>query len=330
MSATIKDVARVAGTSTATVSRVINGSQNVTEKVRKKVQAAIEELDYSPNPAGRILKSGVNKSIMVILPYKLSDFYGRIVAAMTQEAIAQDYTLLISTCNDDKEYEQTVVRRLLRDVVRGFVFLGTFFDGHELEEINRQIPTVLCCEQVDKSELLTVVSDYGQGAKLAAERMIEAGHKRFGYISMRHRPMSSRLKQQGFREALAAHGLECDEECFFYGSHSIKTGYSAMRFFNCLDEPPTAIFAETDQLATGALNYAMEAGMDIGGEVAICGFDDLDICGTGLKKLSSVRQPLEEIGRMAVRSLIDIVEKKKENHGVITLPVELSLRDTLK
>lgn len=330
MSVTIKDVAEIAGVSTATVSRVINGSTNVTEKVKKKVLAVIEELDYTPNPAGRILKQGVNKSIMVILPYKLSGFYGRIVDAMTQEAIASDYTLLISSCNDDKKYEQTVVDRLLRDVIKGFIFLGTFFDGHELSEINRQIPTVLCCEQVDKSDLRTIVCDYKQGAELVVDKMVEAGHRRIGYIAMRHRPASSKLKQSGFREALAKHGIDHYEEYYFYGSHTLKTGYSAMRFFNCLDEPPTAIFAETDQLAMGALNYAMECGMDVGNDIVISGFDDLDICKMGIKKLTSVSQPLEDIGRTAVRSLIDIIENHAENQGTITLPVALSLRDTLK
>ena len=330
MSATIKDVANLAGTSTATVSRVINDSPKVTEKVRKKVRAAIEELGYVPNPAGRILKSGVNKSILVILPYKLSSFYGRIVDAMTQEAIANDYTLLISTCNDDREYEQTVVDRMLKDMVRGFVFLGTFFDGHELNEINRQIPSVICCEQLAKSDLLTVVCDYRQGASMAVERMIAAGHKRIGYIAMRHRPTSSGLKLEGFRQTLAEHGIEHSEEYIFYGSHSQQTGYSAMRYFNCLDEPPTAIFAETDLLALGALNFAEEIGLLPGENFSVCGFDDLDICQVGLRKLSSVRQPLDEIGRLAVRSLIDIIENHKENRGVITLPVTLSLRDTLK
>ncbi len=330
MSATIKDVAKLAGTSTATVSRVINESSNVSEKIKKRVRAAIDTLGYSPNPAGRILKNGVNKSIMVILPYKLSSFYGRLVDAMTQEAIANDYTLLISACNDDRDYEHTVVRRLLKDMVKGFIFLGTFFDSHELDDINRQIPSVICCEPVDKSELLTITCDYRQGARMAVEKMIENGHKSIGYISMRHRPASSRLKQAEFRSTLAEHGLTCSDEYFFYGSHTAQTGFSAMRFFNCLDEPPTAIFAETDTLAMGALNYAYSAGMDIGNEIVISGFDDLNICELGIKKLTSVHQPLDEIGRTAVRSLIDIIENKKENSGTVCLPVSLTLRDTLK
>lgn len=330
MSATIKDVANLAGTSTATVSRVINNSPKVTEKVRKKVRAAIEELGYTPNPAGRILKSGVNKSILVILPYKLSSFYGRIVDAMTQEAIANDYTLLISTCNNDSGYEQTLVNRMLKDMVKGFIFLGTFFDGHELNEINRQIPTVICCEQLEKNDLFTVVCDYRQGTSLAVERMIAAGHKRIGYIAMRHRPASSRLKLEGLRQTLIEHGLEYSEEYIFYGSHSLQTGYSAMRYFNCLDEPPTAVFAETDMLAIGAMNYAEDHNMFSGDNLAICGFDDLDICCIGTRKLTSVNQPLEDIGRIATRALIDIIENHKENSGVVTLPVTLSIRDTLK
>ncbi len=329
MNPTIKDVANLAGTSTATVSRVINNSSNVTEKVKKRVTAAIEQLGYTPNPAGRILKSGANDSIMVILPYKLSGFYGRIVDAMTREALAHNYSLLISACNDDREYEKTIVNRLLKDMVKGFVFLGTFFDCHELEEINAQIPTVLCCEQVERSELFTVVSDYKEGARMAVERMIEAGHERIGYISMRHRPLSSMLKQRGYREVLSEHGIKHCDEYYFYGPHSMQTGFGAMRYFNCLDEPPTAIFAENDQLAVGALNYALQAGMNVGKDIVISGFDDLDICKMCIKKLTSVRQPLEEIGQTAVRSLIEIIEKKRKNSGIVTLPVELSLRDTL-
>ncbi len=329
MNPTIKDVAKLAGTSTATVSRVINNSSNVTEKIRKRVNAAIEELGYTPNPAGRILKSGVNNSIMVILPYKLSSFYGSVVDAMTQEAIKNDYSLLISTCNDDSEYEKTIVKRLLKDVVKGFIFMGTFFDSHELDEINAQIPTILCCEQVEKSELLTVTCDYREGVRMAVGRMIEAGHKRIGYIAMRHRPVSSILKQKGYKDMLSEHGIKHSDEYYFYGSHSLQTGRSAMKYFNCLDEPPTAIFAENDQIAAGALNYAIQKGMKVGKDIVISGFDDLEICNISMKKLTSVRQPLEEIGRTAVKALIDIIEKKRENSGMITLPVTLSLRETL-
>ena len=329
MSATIKDVANLAGTSTATVSRVINDSPKVSEKIRKKVRAAIEELGYTPNPAGRILKNGANKSIMVILPYKLSDFYGRLVDAMTQEAIASNYSLLVSACNDDREYEQIIVNRLLRDTVSGFIFLSTFFDGHELANINSRIPTVLCCEQLPKADVFTVLCDYSGGAGLAAQRMIDCGHRRIGYIAMRHRPESSRSKFSGFSDALARSGIAFSEEYCFYGSHTMQTGYSAMKYFNCLDEPPTAVFAETDTLAMGAVNYALENGIEPGKDLAVCGFDDLDICGIGARKLTSVHQPLDEIGRTAVRTLIDIIENHRENKGTVVLPATLALRDTL-
>ncbi len=330
MSVTIKDVANLAGTSTATVSRVINGSTNVTEKVSRRVKAAIEELDYTPNPAGRMLRNGVNKSIMVILPYKLSDFYGRVVDEMTREAIANDYTLLIIACNGEREYERMVVNRLMKDVVKGFVFMGTFFDGHDLKEINRQVPSVLCCEQVEKSGLLTVSSDYAQGARIAAEKMIAAGHRRIGYIAMRHRTASSKIKFEGFCDAMKENGIELTEEYCFFGSHTQQTGYSAMRYFNCLDNPPTAVLAESDLMALGALNFAMENGIEVGPDkLSICGFDDMPICTLGTKKLSSVSQPLEEIGRTAIRELIDIIEDHKENTGVVTLPVTFSSRDTL-
>lgn len=329
MSATIKDVASLAGTSTATVSRVINDSPKVSEKIKKKVKAAIEELGYTPNPAGRILKNGANKSIMVILPYKLSDFYGRVVDSMTQEAIANNYSLLISACNDDREYEQIIVNRLLRDTVSGFVFLSTYFDGHELENINSRIPTVLCCEQVPKADIFTVLCDYAGGTGLAVQRMIDSGHRRIGYIAMRHRPASSASKYKGFCGTLARNGISFSEEYCFYGSHSMQTGYSAMKYFNCLDEPPTAIFAETDILAMGAVNFALENGIELGRDLAVSGFDDLDICGIGAKKLTSVHQPLDEIGRTAVRTLIDIIENHRENKGTVTLPATLALRDTL-
>jgi len=326
MSVTIKDVAVLAGTSTATVSRVINESPNVTEKIRKKVKAAIEELGYAPNPVGRMLKNGINNTLMVILPYKLSSFYGRIVDAMTQEAIKNDYTILISACNDDKEYERTVVERMLKGAVKGFIFLGTFFNNFELKEINYKIPTVLCCEQVDKSDLFTVVCDYQQGGRIAVEKMIMDGHKRIGYIAMRHRPVSSKLKYKGYCEILEKYNVPILEEYCFYGSHSMQTGYSAMRYFKCLDEPPTAVFAETDLMAMGALDFMLDVDDK---HTAICGFDDLDICVLGRRKISSVKQPLEDIGRIAVSSLIDIIEKRKENNGIITIPVTLSLRDTL-
>lgn len=329
MGITIKDVASLSETSIATVSRVINNSPNVSAEIRRKVEDAIKQLNYIPNPAGRLLKSGGNKSILVVLPYRFSTFFGQIISAMTEQAIESGYTLMTCACNNDQNYERIMVDQLLKDTVNGFIFLGTFFDSYELNEINKRVPTVLCCEQVEKSELLAVVPDYKEGAKKAVREMINAGHKKIAYIAMRHRPTSSFLKHQGFSEALAENGIIDNEEYYFYGSHSLQTGYSAMKYFNCLDEKPTAVFAENDRIALGALNYAMQAGLDIGKEFVISGFDDLDICEMSTKKLTSVHQPLEDMGKKAVKALIEIIESGRENKGTITVPVELVRRDTL-
>jgi len=329
MTPTIKDVANLAGTSIATVSRVINGVDCVSEDTKKRVEKAINDLGYRPNPVGRMLKSGGINSISVILPYRLSSFYGRLVNGMTQEAIAHDYTLLVCACNDDRDYEKTIVDRLLKDVVKGFVFLGSFMDSHELSEIDKKLPTVLCCEQVRKSDLLTVVADYEAGAKMAVEKLISAGHKRIGYISMRHKPYSSELKQKGFQDALREAGIEDRDEYYFYGAHTVQTGGSAMKYFACLDEPPTAIFAENDRLAAGAVACAEGMGMKVGKDIAIIGFDDLDICTMTNPKLSSVHQPLEEMGKIVVRMLIEIINQERENSGTIKVPVSLSLRETV-
>lgn len=320
----------MAGTSIATVSRVINGADCVSERTKKRVRDAVETLGYVPNPVGRMLKTGGNKSIALIMPRRLSSFYADLVESMTREAMEHDYTLLMCAGNDDEKYEREIIDRLLTNVVSGFIFTGSSFDSHELSELNKKMPSVLCCEPVDRSELFTVAADYEGGVKNVVRELAAAGHKRIGYISMRHKPVSSRLKQKGFHEALAEAGLEDNDEYCFYGPHSAKTGHSAMRYFRCLDEPPTAVFAETDNLAVGALNYAGENGIKVGEELSIVGFDDIEICNMVTPKLTSVHQQLDEIGRIAVKTLIDIIENGKENVGTLTVPTELIKRESFR
>lgn len=304
MSATIKDVARLAGVSVATVSRVLNNSANVSVTAAEQVHAAIKELGYSPNSLGRNLRKCETNIILAIIPSTEHTFYSEVLKGISAAAAMHGYDVLISTSNSDMETELRLLGMLFNRTVDAALLLGTRLDRETLMELDERYNIALACERIEGADLLTITVDDEEAAYSAISALAARGHRRIAMISTDGEAQSSIDREKGYRRALADSGLEFDERYIYRNSYDYHNGGTALREFMSLPEPPTAVFAVSDLLAVGAIQAAMRMGLTVGKDISIMGFDNNSICEMYIPSVSTVMQPCYEIGYEATERLI--------------------------
>ena len=305
MSVTIKDVAREAGVSVATVSRVLNGSANVSEASSKLVHETVQRLGYSPNFLGRNLRKRETTVILVIMPTSEHSLYGSIISGMQEYASTLGYDIISSAYNNVSDNETRQMNMLFNRTVDGAVLLGTSLSAEKLNEIARNYDIALCCESVEGADVLTVAVDDEQAGYDAAKVLVGLGHKRIGLICVDSASVSSRKRENGYLRALADSGIEVKNEYIWRGTYEAHNGADAMEHFMSLDEKPTAVFAVSDLLAVAACKKAQNMGLTVGKDISVMGFDNISMCEMFTPTLSTVSQPCRKMGEFVARKLIE-------------------------
>ncbi|WP_028508983.1 LacI family DNA-binding transcriptional regulator [Ruminococcus sp. NK3A76] len=305
MSVTIKDVAREAGVSVATVSRVLNGSANVSEASSKLVHETVQRLGYSPNFLGRNLRKRETNVILVIMPTSEHSLYGSIISGMQEYASTLGYDIISSAYNNVSANEIRQMNMLFNRTVDGAVLLGTSLSAEKLNEIARNYDIALCCEGVEGADVLTVAVDDEQAGYDAAKVLVGLGHKRIGLICVDSASVSSRKRENGYLRALADSGIEVKNEYIWRGTYEAHNGADAMEHFMSLDEKPTALFAVSDLLAVAACKKAQNMGLTVGKDISVMGFDNISMCEMFTPTLSTVSQPCRKMGEFVARKLIE-------------------------
>ena len=305
MSVTIKDVAREAGVSVATVSRVLNGSANVSEASSKLVHETVQRLGYSPNFLGRNLRKRETNVILVIMPTSEHSLYGSIISGMQEYASTLGYDIISSAYNNVSDNETRQMNMLFNRTVDGAVLLGTSLSAEKLNEIARNYDIALCCEGVEGADVLTVAVDDEQAGYDAAKVLVGLGHKRIGLICVDSANVSSCKRENGYLRALADSGIEVKNEYIWRGTYEAHNGADAMEHFMSLDEKPTAVFAVSDLLAVAACKKAQNMGLTVGKDISVMGFDNISMCEMFNPTLSTVSQPCRKMGEFVARKLIE-------------------------
>ena len=329
MNVTIKDVAKAAGVSVATVSRVLNNSATVSETATKQVNSAISELGYSPNFLGRNLRKCETNVILAIIPSTEHTFYNDIIRGMQSAAAEHGYDILLSTSNSTYSIEMRLLNMLFNRTVDAAVLLGTQLDAETLKNLNEKYYIALCCERVEGTDVMTVSVDDEEGAYAAVSKLISCGHKKIGIISTSGKALSSADREKGYRRALADNGITVREEYIFRGTYDYIDGSRAMRQFMALPEPPTAVFCISDLLAVGAVKQALGDGLAIGKDISVCGFDNIQLSGMYTPGITTVEQPCYEIGRTVIEKLLENIEHSEKRGGHIKLPYKLVARESV-
>ena len=328
MSVTIKDVAREAGVSVATVSRVLNGSCNVSDDSTQRVNEAIQKLNYSPNFLGRNLRKRETNVILCIMPTSEHSLYSKIVMGMQRYASRHGYDIITAVSDNVATAEARQMNMLFNRTVDGVVLLGTMYDADSINRLAENYDIALCCEGVPGANVLTVAVDDESAAIDAVKALIKKGSRDIALIGTKSEGISSTARENGYKIALKEAGIEFREELVYRESYDYECGIHAMDYFASLKKMPSAIFAVSDLLAIAAIHRAVELGLNVGRDISVMGFDNISMCEMMLPTVSTVEQPCEKMGELVIAKLIENIHSSVKDCKYYTVDHKVIMRSS--
>jgi LacI family transcriptional regulator, repressor for deo operon, udp, cdd, tsx, nupC, and nupG len=324
----IVDVAKLANVSTATVSRVLSNSGTVTKETTEKVMEAIEKLNYQPNILARQLRKLETKTILVVVPDITNTFFSKILRGIEEIAAKNGYQVLLGDTGNNLERENEFLNILRQKKADGLILLTARIDQKSIEEIAEEFPVVLACEYIEGSQIPTVSIDNISSARKATEHLIRSGHKRIGFISGPLNVVLSRDRLKGFNQAIAQHGLTVESFLIQEGDFSYESGFNLMMKFLALDQPPTAVFAANDEMAIGAIKAIKSKGLRVPDDISVVGFDDIKFASIVEPALTTIAQPMFDIGMKAMELLLKLINKDPLEKNQYILEDKLIIRES--
>ena len=326
---TVQDVARRAGVSTATVSYVLNATRFVSGGLRERVLAAVRELHYEPNAAARTLRSNRSHTLGLILPDLRNPFFTEAVRGVEDVAQSRGYTVLLANSDEDTEREARHLRVLRAKHVDGLILAPAGGSYAELEQlVDARFPLVLLDRDLAGLGTPAVMLDNEAAAHAAVDHLIRLGHQRVGMITGRP-PLSSTVeRQRGYRRALDEAGLPFDERLVETGGSTVEGGAAAASTLLERLPPPTALFAANNLMTIGALMAIERHGLSVPGDVALVGFDELPWADVFRPRLTTVAQPLYELGRTAAELVLEQLSGAGHHPRRVLLAGTLVVRDS--
>lgn len=304
--ATIKDVAKLAGVSMATVSKYINGG-NVRPENLDAIRSAIETLDYRVNPFARSLKTQRSRSVGILLPEITAPFFGSVVASLDRTFREHGYHTLLSCYSSSHGLERDNLSYLISHGIDGLIYAPEDLSAEEYYELtaNCSIPMVQMDRAIQGVTSDTVLVNNADSVYEAVSRFVRQGHRRIAIVTGLKSVYSAKERLVGYLRALSDNGILYDDSLVISGRYQFATGYRAFERLMALPEPPTAIVATNYDFTIGLVTAIREKGLSIPGDMAVFGFDCAEICTMMNPPLPVVRQPEEEIGRIAAQFMID-------------------------
>jgi LacI family transcriptional regulator len=305
---TISDVARRAGVSPMTVSRVVNGESNVRRETRELVNAAIGELNYAPNQAARSLAGAAQIRVGLLYANPSAGFLGELLMGSLDEATRRNVQLVFERC-DTGEEEVAVARRLVDDGVDGVMLTPPLCEMQPVLDVfaGADIPTVLIAAGRGRGRELSVAIDNRRAAHEMTAHLLSLGHRRIGFVIGDPNQSASGHRLQGYRDALVEAGLPHDEALIAPGLFTYRSGLDAAERLLRLAVPPSAVFASNDDMAAATVAVAHRHGLDVPGDLTVVGFDDTTLATAIWPELTTIRQPIADMSRRAVAMLVDAI-----------------------
>ncbi len=328
--ATIRDIADLAGVSIATVSRVLNDRPDVAPETRESVLQVVRAQGFSTNRGARGLSSGRTGMVGLTLPLVADAYFSPMLSGASEALYERDMRIVLAPTFHDHDREMSLLDRLMRGTTDGAILMLPEESVAELRLLQRQgFPFVV----VDPREappdgIACVAAMHAAGAKEATEHLLELGHRRIGAIAGAPGWYATEERLLGFRAALAAAGILLDPELVVHSDWRIPGGTAAAEQLLSLPDPPTAIFGFNDNVAIGALHAAHNRGLSVPDDLSVVGFDDTEPAVIVTPRLTSVRQPLAEMGRMGVSLLMRLIEGKRVDAMRMELSTKLVVRDS--
>lgn len=323
--ATIKDVAKEAGVSVATVSRTFSGTQHVSPAVRERVAAAAESLSYRPNAIARSLRARNTRTLGLVIPNVGNPFFTRMARVVEDSARERGYSLIFGNTDEDPEKEAEYLDVLMEKRVDGLIVSPARATSPQLEEIVRDgMPVVFLDRYVRGIEAPVVRADGRRAVDELVEHLVRFGHERLAIISGPPETVPGRERLDAFLDGAGERGAPVSEGRIKVGSFRRESGFKAMRELLDLDEPPTAVFAANNLMALGALQALKRAGLKAPEDISFASFDDVSWFELVEPPMTAIAQPVGELGTAAARMLPEIVEGKQAES--VILEAELVVR----
>ncbi len=335
MTVTIYDVAREAGVSMATVSRVVNNNPNVKPQTRKKVFEAIERLGYRPNAVARGLASKKTTTVGVVIPDISNSIFSEVARGIEDIANMYHYNIILCNADKKKEKEIRVINTLLEKQVDGLLFMGgTVTEEHVQAFKTASVPVVLCATADEQRLIPSVDIDHEKAAYDAVSLLLSQGHRDIAMISGHLQdPANGYARYQGYKKAMEDGGVELREEYVRVGNYRYESGMDVTKHFIELENRPTAIFAATDEMAIGAIHTLQDSGLKVPDDMSVISVDNIRMASMVRPQLTTVAMPMYDIGAVAMRLLTKLMNKETkdaaEQSQQVVLPHEVIHRNSV-
>lgn len=325
---TIKDVAKAASVSVATVSRVLNNKNNVSEEAVHAVNRAVEELGYSPNFISRDLHKSITGRILALVCDAEPAKHIELLRGMQDAAAAANYNLLVSCTGGDAEQESRLLAMAAARVVDCTVLICPQLSGKPLGEFSRRCRLALCPERADIANVLNVTIDNERAAFDAVSYLIGKGRRRIAMITAKERTRCVIDRENGYRRALEKAGIPYDGELVTSVELDENSGELECETLMNRTRRPNALFAVTDEAAFGAMKYAASHGITVGRDLLVFGFDNIPARNALIPRLSTVEQPWGLLGRTVIEKIIANLHAESFDRNTYILPHSLILRES--
>ncbi|NDJ55641.1 ribose operon transcriptional repressor RbsR [Enterobacteriaceae bacterium 4M9] len=326
--ATMKDVARLACVSTSTVSHVINNDRFVSEAIRARVEAAINTLNYAPSALARSLKMRQTHTIGMLITASSNPFYSEVVRGVERSCFERGYSLVLCNTEGDEQRMNRNLETLLQKRVDGLLLLctETHLPSPEIMQRYPTIPTVMMdwspfdggSDLIEDNSLL--------GGDIATQHLIDKGFERIACIAGPLDKTPARLRLEGYRTAMARAGLTVPPGYEYVGNFEFSGGVAAIQSMLALDVPPQAVFCGNDAMALGAYQALWQAGLSVPHDMALVGYDDIELARYMTPPLTTVHQPKDELGELAVKVLIQRMAQPDMQQQRLQATPELVIR----
>ena len=323
------DIAKLAGVSASTVSRVVNQREYVKPEIRERVLALVRETGYVPNNAARSMVLKRTFTVGIVIPDTFNMFQRQLFSTIEHNLERSGYRTSFFFVKWEPESELRCLRRLKGEKLDGIILIHEVVHPDFYEYLERaSLPVVLCTFSRDETGFPSVHVDEEDGARAATRHLIELGHRRIGLLSGSHFSFATQ-RAVGYRAALDDAGIAFDEGIVVRApSYNVDEGRDGMRRLLASAEGLTALFAETDELAIGAVRALFEAGLSVPGDISVVGFDDIDICPFLTPALTTVRQPIQDMGKKTAEIMSDLIAGEKAGTGSAVFGYELVVRES--
>ena len=327
---TIQDVARTAGVSVSTVSRVLNDKDDVAPDTYQRVRDVIQEMGYTSSLAARSMRSRRTNVIGLIIPDVADSFSIQVMKGVNQAIFELDYDLIIYTSGSIKKRSAAEREQYFVSLLNGSIADGVVIVTPAATNFSTASPVVTIDPNSECPECLTIIAANHKGAMAAMEYLLGLGHRRIGFITGRPDLQCAERRLQGYQDALHLAGIPLDPDLIAAGDFSSETGRLCARKLLSLSEPPTAIFAANDQSAIATIETARDMGLRVPDDLSVVGFDNIPEATYFNPVLTTVDQFIDQMGRVATEKLIGLIQGEALESDSYKMPTQLVVRDTCR